>query len=57
MISKDLLVITLIVVGAMLGALIGFWATIALIASILILRSAKRHWKEKPQGEAEPIPA
>lgn len=56
MIDKSLLVITLIIIGAMLGSLIGFWATIALIASILILRSAKRHWKEKPT-EPQPQPA
>jgi hypothetical protein len=54
MINKSLLVITLIVVGAMFGALLGFWTTVALIACLLILRSAKRYWKEKPI-ETEPV--
>lgn len=61
MFKTEWVIVTLISIGAGFGALFGFWPTLAIIASILILRSAKKHWKERPKVEtnaqAEPQPA
>lgn len=52
MLNKNLLTITLIVFGVMLGSVFGFWSTMGMIASLLILISAKKYWREKTE---EPV--
>lgn len=55
MIDTKLLSITLFIVGVISGALFGFWATLALLLSLMVLIAAKKAWKEKP-SEPEPNP-
>lgn len=58
MFKLEWVTIILIVFGAMLGAVFGFWTTVALISCLIILWCAKQHWKDRPKvestAEAEP---
>lgn len=48
MIKSEYFSVTLFFFGVALGAVLGFWSTLALVASLYVLRAAKNYWREKP---------